>query len=123
MELKEIRLFLDKLKQDDVSFDSHFYKRTRERPIHERIVRSFLFHLNKLEKIEKAKEENRFKLWFKMSRKYSLVLIIEISLSKHLKIISAWNTNRKWQNNINAGTIFVDGRESCDRIQKQGNTK
>lgn len=35
-----------------------------------------------------------------MSRKYSLVLIIEIDLSKDLKVISAWNTDRKWQDKL-----------------------
>lgn len=35
-----------------------------------------------------------------MSRKYSLVSIIEIDLSKGLKVISAWNTDRKWQKQL-----------------------
>jgi len=35
-----------------------------------------------------------------MSRKYSLVLIIEIELSKGLKVISAWNADRKWQDQL-----------------------
>ncbi len=100
MRLKEIKAFLEKINQDQIIFDSHFYKRSRERSINQAIVRSFLSHINKLEKIEKGKEENRFKLWFKMSRKYSLVLIIEIGSSKDLKIISAWNTDRKWQKKL-----------------------
>ncbi len=100
MELKEIKSFLEKLNQDNIIFDAHFYKRIKERPIDESMVRSFLSQLNRLEKIEQGKEENRFKLWFKMSHKYSLVLIIEIILSKDLKIISAWNSNRKWQNQL-----------------------
>ena len=35
-----------------------------------------------------------------MSNKYFLVLIIEINDSKDLKVISAWNTNRKWQDKL-----------------------
>jgi hypothetical protein len=100
MELKEIKELLEKLNQDDITFDPHFYKRIGERPINESMIRSFLSQINKLEKIEKGKGENRFKLWFKMSRRYSLVLIIEISLSKDLKVISAWNTSRKWQDKL-----------------------
>ena len=100
MDLKEVKRFLENLNQNDIIFDPHFYKRTRERPINESIVRSFLSQLNKLEKIEQGKEKDRFKLWFKMSGKYSLVLIIEIILSKDLKVISAWNSNRKWQNKL-----------------------
>ena len=100
MELKEVKSFLEKLNQDNIIFDPHFYKRTGERPINEGIVRSFLFQINKLEKIEQGKGRDRFKLWFKMSRKYSLVLIIEVDLSKGLKVISAWNTDRKWQDKL-----------------------
>ncbi len=100
MELKEVKGFLEKIDQDNVTFDPHFYKRSRERPINESLVRSFLSQINKLEKIEQGKGKDRFKLWFKMSGKYSLVLIIEIDLSKDLKVISAWNTNRKWQNQL-----------------------
>ena len=99
MELKEIKKFLEKLNQDHVLFDPHFYKRTRERPINESIVRSFLSQINKLEKIEEG-SHRRFKLWFRMSGKYSLVTIVEIDSSKHLKVISAWNTNRKWQKKL-----------------------
>jgi len=100
MELKEVKLFLEKLNQDNVSFDNHFYKRTGERPISESMVRSFLSKMEKLEKIEQGKGKDRFKLWFKMSTKYSLILIIEIDLSQGLKVISAWNTNRKWQGKL-----------------------
>lgn len=99
MELKNVREFLEKLKQEDITFDPHFYKRVGERPINEGMIRSYLSQINKLEKIEQGKGE-RFKLWFKMSRKYSLILIIEIELSKGLKVVSAWNTDRKWQDKL-----------------------
>ena len=98
MELKEVKKFLEELNQENISFDSHFYKRIDDRPINESMVRSFLSQINKLEKIEQGKSKDRFKLWFKMSRKYSLVLIIEVS--KDLKVISAWNSNKKWQDKL-----------------------
>ena len=100
MELKDVKKYLENLDQDNIIFDPHFYKRSRNRPVDESMVRSFITKINKLEKIEKGKGENRFKLWFKMSGKYSLVLIIEIQLSKSLKVISAWNSNRKWQDKL-----------------------
>jgi len=100
MDIKDLKGFLEKLNQDEVIFDPHFYKRIRERPINESMIRSFLSQINKLEKVEQGKEKDRFKLWFKMSRKYSLVLIIEIRTSKGLKVISAWNTDRKWQDKL-----------------------
>lgn len=98
MELTEVKRFLEKIKQNNINFDPHFYKRATERLVNESMVRSFLSQINKLEKIEKGKGENRFKLWFKMSRKYSLVLVIEIS--KDLKVISAWNSDRRWQSKL-----------------------
>lgn len=100
MELNEIKGLLETLEQNAVSFDPHFYKRTAERPINEGMVRKFLSQIELLDKIEHGKSSTRFKLWFKMSRNYSLILIIEISPSKHLKVISAWNASRKWQNKL-----------------------
>lgn len=100
MELKEVKSFLEHLDQDNIVFDSHFYKRSQERPVKDGMIRSFLSQLGKLEKIEQGKGENRFKLWFKMSSKYSLVVIIEIDISKGLKVISAWNSNKKWQKQL-----------------------
>jgi hypothetical protein len=100
MELNEVKKFLESLNQDNIVFDSHFYKRSEDRPIDEGMVRSFLYQIDKLEKIEKGKGDNRFKLWFKMSSKYFLILIVEIYVSKGLKVISAWNSNKKWQNKL-----------------------
>ena len=100
MNIDEVKKLLESIKQDDIKFDPHFYKRSRERPVNEGMIRSFLSQLNKLERLEKGKGDNRFKLWFKMSSKYSLVLIIEVTPSKGLKIISAWNTNKKWQKQL-----------------------
>ena len=100
MELKEVKEFLTKLSQDKITFDFHFYKRSQERLIDESMIRSFLCQLDKLEKIERGKNEDRFKLWFKMSHRYSLVIIVEIKISQDLKVISAWNSDRKWQNKL-----------------------
>jgi len=99
MDLSKVKKFLENLNQDKIIFDSHFYKRSRERPINESMVRSFLSNLDKLEKIEEG-GHGRFKLWFKMSGKYFLIIIVEITLSKDLKVISAWNSNRKWQKQL-----------------------
>jgi len=100
MKITDIKSFIENLDQENITFDPHFYKRLGERPINEGMVRKFLSQTSKLEKIEQGKSRDRFKLWFKMSRKYSLVLIIEVILSKDLKVISAWNTYRKWQDKL-----------------------
>jgi hypothetical protein len=99
MEISEVKKFIESIEQDQITFDSHFYKRSRERPIDESLVRSFLSNPGKLEKIEEG-NKGRFKLWFRMSGKYSLVTIIEIFLSKGLKVISAWNSDKKWQKKL-----------------------
>ena len=100
MELRNVKDFLKNISQDQISFDPHFYKRSKERPINDGMIRSFLSQIDKLEKIELGSEKDRFKLWFKMSRKYSLITIIEIKFTKGLKVISAWNTNRRWQDQL-----------------------
>jgi hypothetical protein len=99
MELGEVRKFLEGLNQDKIIFDAHFYRRCRKRPINEGMARSFLSRLDRLEKIEKGKCD-RFKLWFRMSGKYSLVLIVEVLVSEGLKIVSAWNSDKKWQRQL-----------------------
>jgi len=99
MKLKDVRGFLENLDQDNVVFDTHFYRRCKERPIDEGMVRRFLVKVDRLEKIEEG-NNGRFKLWFKMSGKYSLVLVVEIFISKGLKVVSAWNSDKKWQKKL-----------------------
>ena len=94
-----MKKFLENLDQSNIVFHPHFYRRCSERPIDEGMVRKFISKLDRLEKIERGNGE-RFKFWFKMSGKYSLVLIVEIFSSKGLKIISAWNSNRRWQEKL-----------------------
>ena len=85
MELGEVRGFLESLNQNKIVFVPHFFRRCRERPVDEGMVRSFLSRLDRLEKIEEG-NGGRFKLWLRMSGKYSLVLIVEVSFSKGLKV-------------------------------------
>ena len=94
-----MRRFLENLDGNKIVFDSHFYRRCRRRPVDEGMVRSFLFRVDKLERIEEG-NNGRFKLWFRMSGKYSLVLVVEIFISKGLKVVSAWNSDRKWQKKL-----------------------
>ena len=95
-----MRKFISELDQERVIFHSHFYKRSRERPIDEGLVRKCLSDVRKLEKVERG-NNGRFKLWFFMSRKYSLILIVEIAVTtKILKVVSAWNSDKKWQRKL-----------------------
>jgi len=99
MKLKEVRNFLEDLNKDKIFFDSHFYRRCKERPVDEGMVRNFLCRIDKLERIQEG-NNGRLKLWFRMSGKYSLVLVVEIFISKGLKVISAWNSDKKWQKKL-----------------------
>ena len=88
------------LKDKNIKFKKHFYDRVNDRPISEEMVR---FHLKKTDNLLNVEEqsskrqgENKFKLWIKLSNRYSLVVIAAIS-REDLYIITAWNTNRKWQ--------------------------
>jgi len=100
---QKIRDFLKNLKDENIHFKKHFYDRAKERPITEEMVRLNLRKTNKLLNVEellsKRKGEKKYKLWIKLSNKYSLVVVSVIE-EKDLYIITAWNTNRKWQKQI-----------------------
>jgi hypothetical protein len=97
--LKNIRKILEELKEEKVIFKNHFYERTLDRSISENLVRSCLKKNESLIKAEKQQsiraDEEKYKLWFKLSRKYALVIIIAIS-KKNLYIITGWNKRIKW---------------------------
>ena len=84
-------------------FKKHFFDRVKERPISESLIIKYLKKTETLLKVEllsstRVKEE-KFKLWFKLSNRYSLVVIVAIK-GKDLYIITAWNSDRKWQKSI-----------------------
>ena len=99
----KVKKFLEELKEENIKFTLHFYERILDRPISGEFVREYLKKTDRLLKVEeqptKRRNEEKYKLWIKMSNRYSLVVIVAIS-KKGLNIISAWNTNRKWQKSI-----------------------
>ena len=99
----KVKKFLEEVKEENIKFTLHFYERILYRPISEEFVKEYLKKTDRLLKVEEqpAKRENeeKYKLWIKMSNRYDLVVIVAIS-KKGLNIISAWNTNRKWQKSI-----------------------
>lgn len=102
-DIEKIREFLAELKEENIIFKRHFYERAGERPVSEALVRECLKKTDRLvnteEQTAKREGEEKYKLWFKLSNKYSLVLVAVIS-KKDLNIITAWNTDRKWQKSI-----------------------
>ncbi|MFC1690936.1 DUF4258 domain-containing protein [Nanoarchaeota archaeon] len=97
---EKVKNCLEELKDENIKFKKHFYYRTEDRPISEVLVREYLKKTDKLLKVEeqqsRREEEKKYKLWIKLSNKYSLVVVVAI-LKKDLYIITAWNTDRKWQ--------------------------
>src|SRR3989338_724345 len=100
---EKVRKFLEELKDENIHFKKHFYDKTKERPISEGLARSSLKKTDKLLKVEeqpsRREGEEKYKLWLKLSNKYSLVVVAAIS-GKDLYIITCWNTDRKWQKEI-----------------------
>lgn len=104
-DLEKIRKFLEEIKDENIKFKAHFYDsiNVQERPINEGLVRKYLKKpanlINVEEQHSKLQGEEKYKLWLKMSNKYSLV-VIAVASGKDLYIITAWNTDRKWQKAI-----------------------
>lgn len=95
---EKVRKFLEEV--EDIRFKKHFYDRVKERPVSEELVREYLKKTDRLLKVEQQKSlvenEEKYKLWIKLSSRYNLVVVVAIS-GKVLYTITAWNTNRKWQ--------------------------
>lgn len=100
---EKIKKFLEGMRDENIHFKKHFYDKVKERPISDRLVINYLKKTDKLLKVDKQPSrrqgEEKYKLWIKLSNKYSLVVVVAIS-DKDLYIITSWNTNRKWQKSI-----------------------
>jgi len=104
MELfNSIKQFLVGLDENNIHFKKHFYDKIRERPISEGLVKSSIKKTEKLLAVEKQRSripgQEKYKFWIKLSNRYSLVVVAAIS-KKDLYIITAWNTDRKWQKEL-----------------------
>ncbi len=102
-DFEKVKKFLEQVSDENIIFKDHFYDKVKERPITENLVREYLKKTDRLLKVEqqpsRKEGEDKYKLWIRLSNKYSLVIIVAIS-KKDLYIITAWNTNRKWQKAI-----------------------
>ena len=99
----KVKRFLEEVDDNNIIFKAHFYERSLERPISESLIRKKIKNTSKLLTVEKRparrEGEKKYKIEIELSNKYSLILIIVIA-QKNLYIITAWNTNRKWQKSI-----------------------
>jgi hypothetical protein len=99
----KVKKFLDDILDEQIIFREHFYERAINRPISEELVKRTIKNTSKLLDVEeqpaKKINEKKYKIWLKLSNRYSLVLIITIE-EKTLYIITGWNSDRKWQKQI-----------------------
>lgn len=97
--LEHIRRFLESLGDKNLRFKRHFHDRIAARPVTEGLVRDCLKKIDRLIKAERQPsrkpEEQKYKLWFKLSNRYSLVVIAVVA-GAQLRVVTAWNTERKW---------------------------
>jgi len=100
--LEELKKFLKKIKQKDISFIPYFYTKKEERPdITENLIREKIKDIESIlgYQYQIVKRKERYRVGIKLSNRYNLVIIIEIK-EKGLNIITAWKTSRKWQKAI-----------------------
>jgi len=101
--LENVKEVLNNIAAENIVFKDHFFDKIKERGISEELVRSFLKKTDKLLSVEeqpsRKEGESKYKLWIKLSQRYSLVVIIAIA-KKDLYIITAWKTDRRWQKSI-----------------------
>jgi len=97
--LTDIKRFLDNVDEKDVHFKPLFHASIAGRHLSEELVRAFMRKTGKLEFFlaQKARRvgEDKYKLWFKMSSKYALVVVAVFS-GKDLYIVNAWIEDRRW---------------------------
>jgi len=90
--LNKIRLFLENLKDENIIFKRHFHDRTMERPISESLIKEHLKKSSSLfdaeEQPAKREGEEKYRLWFRLSNRYSLAVVVTI-FKKDLYIITA----------------------------------
>jgi len=98
-----VKKFLEEIEQEHVFFKAHFYERSLDRPISEELVRRNIKNTSSLLNVEdlpaRKSTEEKYKIWIKLSSRYSLVLVVTIE-KKDLYIITGWNSDRKWQKQI-----------------------
>jgi len=102
---ENVKKFLETINEENIKFKQHFYERTLDRPISDALIKKYLKKTENILKVEeqpsKRKDEHKYKIWIKLSNKYSLVVVAAIPDSrKDLYIITGWNTDRKWQKAI-----------------------
>lgn len=94
-ELKEVI----KQRIENIIFIPYFHTKKPERSyLSEELVKNTLNDFDNYLgfQTEYVKDSLRYRIGIKLSRKYTLVIVVEIG-DEGLNIITTWKTNRKWQ--------------------------
>ncbi len=96
----KIKKFLEEINTANIYFKKHFHDRSQDRPVSEDLIRAYLKKTDRLLRVEEQSARNpneeKYKLWIRLSNRYCLIIITVIS-GKSLYIITAWNREGKWK--------------------------
>lgn len=94
-ELREIKKKLERISELKIIFTKHFlYDSQRRKGVTKDAILHYLYHPEKLRRVDLSRE--KYKVWFKESRKYNMVMILAFK-EEGVYIITAYKTNKKWQ--------------------------
>ncbi|MFH1289950.1 MAG: hypothetical protein ABIH92_00930 [Nanoarchaeota archaeon] len=99
-DLEELKQTI-KQKLNSIKFHPHFYDSLKKRPyLNQEFVISCLGEFDDYLGFQthEVRGSIRYRLGISLSKKYVLVVVLEINES--LNIVTAWKTNRKWQKAI-----------------------
>ena len=101
-DIEELKKFIESLKEENIIFKQYFYNKIRDRPyLNDKEIKKTIKDNKNLLGFQHQviKNEERYRIGFRLSGKYNLVIVIKIK-GINLYIITAWKTNRKWQKAI-----------------------
>lgn len=98
---------LKKYSDDDVKFTKHAKEKMIDAPFDERFVLEKLFDLDSLVYEEYNKYRRTYKLIYKHSRDYMIVMVVSLG-AEYIHIVTAYKTSKKIQKMVKeAGVIYI----------------
>ena len=100
---EDLKKFLEEVNNKNTVFNPHFYEKQKDRQYlsEDLVINALKNKSNFIGFQDQSKEgKEKYRIGVKLSGKYDLVVVGEIKDNKHLNIITAWKTSRKWQKSI-----------------------
>jgi len=102
LEYQLVKAKLEELKcfsVDEIKLSRHTLERLVFRGLDKELLFSCLRDPDRLIKVDRQ-DDGKFKAWFKISGKYSLVAVLRFNRNNGVNIITTYKTSRKWQKQI-----------------------